>query len=76
LTGDEVAHEKPAPDIYLTICEMLGVLPARAAVLEDSPTGVAAGAAAGCYVIGVPSVAGVVLEQADIVVASLADAPL
>ena len=76
LTGDEVAHEKPAPEIYLTICEMLGVPPARAAVLEDSPTGVAAGAAAGCFVIGVPSVAGVVLEQADIVVASLADAPL
>jgi HAD superfamily hydrolase (TIGR01509 family) len=76
LTGDEVAHQKPAPDIYLAICEALGSEPARTAVLEDSPTGVAAGVAAGCYVIGVPSIAGVVLEQADVVVATLADVPL
>jgi HAD superfamily hydrolase (TIGR01509 family) len=76
LTGDEVAHEKPAPEIYLTICEALASAPQRTAVLEDSPTGVAAARAAGCYVIGVPSVEGVVLEQADVVVASLLEAPL
>jgi HAD superfamily hydrolase (TIGR01509 family) len=76
LTGDEVAHEKPAPDIYLDICEALGCEPRRAAVFEDSPTGVAAAHAAGCYVIGVPSIEGVVLEQADVSVASLLDAPL
>jgi HAD superfamily hydrolase (TIGR01509 family) len=74
LTGDEVAHEKPEPDIYIGVCELLGVAPGRTAVLEDSPTGVAAARAAGCYVIGVPSVQGVVLEQADVVVASLAQA--
>jgi len=74
--GDEVAHEKPAPDIYLAICAALGSEPARTAVLEDSPTGVAAAIAAGCFVIGVPSVEGVVLDAADVVVASLAEAPL
>ncbi|HEX2703203.1 MAG TPA: HAD family phosphatase, partial [Solirubrobacteraceae bacterium] len=62
LSGDEVAHQKPAPDIYLAICEALGSEPARTAVLEDSPTGVAAALAAGCFVIGVPSVEGVVLD--------------
>jgi HAD superfamily hydrolase (TIGR01509 family) len=76
IAGDEVAHRKPAPDIYLAICEALGSAPDRTAVLEDSPTGVAAAVAAGCFVIGIPSIAGVVLEQADAVVTSLFDAPL
>jgi HAD superfamily hydrolase (TIGR01509 family) len=74
--GDEVAHPKPAPDIYLAVCEALGVDPARTAVLEDSQTGVAAGVAAGCYVIGIPSTAGVVLEGASAIAVSLAVAPL
>jgi sugar-phosphatase len=41
-------------------------------VLEDSPTGVAAGRAAGALTIGVPSLPGVVLD-ADVVAGSLAD---
>jgi HAD superfamily hydrolase (TIGR01509 family) len=74
ITGDEVAHQKPAPDIYLAICEALGSAPARTAVLEDSPTGAAAALTAGCYVIGVPSVEGVELDRADVVLASLFEA--
>jgi HAD superfamily hydrolase (TIGR01509 family) len=76
IAGDEVAHRKPAPDIYLAICEALGSAAARTAVLEDSPTGVAAAVAAGCFVIGVPSVEGVVLDDATVTVSSLALAPL
>jgi HAD superfamily hydrolase (TIGR01509 family) len=76
LAGDEVANEKPAPDIYFAICEALGVEPARTAVLEDSPTGVAAAVAAGCFVIGVPSTDGVVLEAATVTVSSLSLVPL
>ena len=45
-------------------------------MLEDSPTGVAAAVAAGCFVIGVPSVEGVVLDDATVTVSSLALAPL
>ena len=41
-------------------------------VLEDSPTGVAAGRAAGLTVIGVPSLEGVELEEAHHVYPSLA----
>ena len=41
-------------------------------VLEDAPTGLAAGRAAGALTIGVPSLEGVTLD-ADVVAASLAD---
>ena len=55
LTADVVTHPKPAPEIYLTACAALGTEPARTLVLEDSPTGIAAGMSAGCYTIAVPS---------------------
>ena len=69
---EEVAEPKPAPDLYLRACELLGVTPMRSVALEDSPPGVAAARAAGLYVLGVPSVIGVELE-ADAVFESLAD---
>jgi HAD superfamily hydrolase (TIGR01509 family) len=69
---DDVGVPKPAPDLYLTACELIGVDPARSVALEDSPPGVAAARAAGMLVIGVPSIEGVELE-ADHVFESLAD---
>ena len=69
---DDVHAPKPAPDLYLEACRLLGAVPARSTALEDSPPGVAAARAAGLYVIGVPSVAGVTLN-ADVVASSLAD---
>lgn len=59
LAGDEVVHGKPDPEPYLTAAARLGVDPARCVVLEDSAAGVRSGLAAGCAVVGVPSVAGV-----------------
>ncbi len=59
VAGDEVEHGKPHPEPYLTAAARLGVDPARCVVLEDSPSGVASGEAAGCAVVAVPSVAGV-----------------
>ena len=73
LGGDEVANPKPAPDIYATACERLGASPAQAVALEDSPTGVAAAIAAGMYVIGVPSLPGVVLRAPHGLVAQRAE---
>jgi HAD superfamily hydrolase (TIGR01509 family) len=70
---DDVASPKPAPDLYLAACSALGVAPAAAIALEDSPPGVAAARAAGLWVIGIPSISGVVLP-ADLVAGSLADA--
>ena len=72
VTAEEVARPKPAPDAYVAAAVALGAAPAECAVLEDSPTGLAAGRAAGALTIGVPSFPGVTLE-ADVVAASLED---
>jgi HAD superfamily hydrolase (TIGR01509 family) len=54
IAGDEVERTKPFPDPYLEAMRRLDVAAERCVVLEDSPTGVAAGEAAGCLVVGVP----------------------
>ena len=51
-TADDVAHPKPAPDLFLLAARTLGALPAHTTVVEDTPTGVAAARAAGMRVIG------------------------
>ncbi len=62
VAGDEVACGKPHPEPYLTAAAALGVDVAACVVLEDSPSGVVSGEAAGCAVVAVPAVAGVDLE--------------
>ena len=52
--GREVAHSKPAPDIFLEAARRLGTKPAHTLVLEDSPAGVRAGAAGGFKTVMVP----------------------
>ncbi len=53
-TSSDVAHPKPAPDVYLLAASALGVDPACCLVLEDSPTGVRAALAAGMTPVQVP----------------------
>jgi HAD superfamily hydrolase (TIGR01509 family) len=53
VNGHQVDRPKPFPDIYLKAAELLGMEPHRCVVFEDSPTGVAAGVAAGMKVVGV-----------------------
>jgi len=55
LTGDDVTHGKPHPEMYLRAAERLSICPTRMLVLEDSGNGAAAGVAAGAMVIAVPS---------------------
>jgi len=52
VTGDEVRHGKPAPDIFLEAARRIGRRPADCVVFEDAPAGVAAARAAGMRVIG------------------------
>jgi HAD superfamily hydrolase (TIGR01509 family) len=52
--GDEVAHGKPAPDIFLEAARQLNAAPGECVVLEDSDNGVRAAHAAGMRVIMVP----------------------
>jgi HAD superfamily hydrolase (TIGR01509 family) len=53
-SGDEVAHGKPAPDVYLLAAERIGVLPINCLVIEDSFNGVLAAKAAGMKCIAIP----------------------
>jgi HAD superfamily hydrolase (TIGR01509 family) len=57
LAGDEVAHGKPSPEPYLTVCEMLDVAPHRCVIVEDAMSGVESGEAAGATVVAVPWIA-------------------
>jgi beta-phosphoglucomutase len=50
--GEQVDNPKPHPAIYLRVAELLNVKPGRCVVFEDSPSGAAAGVAAGMQVIG------------------------
>lgn len=52
ITGDEVPHAKPAPDMYGAAAEMVGFPPSSCLVFEDSWSGMTAARDAGCQVIG------------------------
>ncbi|SDK98932.1 HAD family hydrolase [Nonomuraea jiangxiensis] len=71
VTANDVTRTKPDPEPYLTAARLLGVEPVRCVVLEDSPSGVAAGTAAGCAVVAVPSVLAIDPAPGRLVVASL-----
>ncbi len=73
IAGDEVERTKPFPDPYLEALRRLDVDPSSCVVLEDSPTGVAAGEAAGCLVVAVPFAVPIAEGPGRVVVESLAD---
>jgi HAD superfamily hydrolase (TIGR01509 family) len=74
ITGDDVSHSKPAPEIYLRAAQRLGVPPAECIAIEDAPAGVEAVKRAGMRCIAVTnSVPREQLYQADLIVGSLAD---
>jgi len=53
IAGDMVTRGKPDPEPYRRGAELLGFAPADCIVVEDAPSGVGAGLAAGCRVLGV-----------------------
>ena len=69
---------KPAPDTYLEACTRLGVAPASALAIEDSPHGIAAAKAAGLRCVAVPHELTETLDlsAADLRLESLADCSL
>ena len=73
VSANDIDRPKPAPDIYLEACRLLGVAPAEAVALEDSPIGVASAAAAGMFVIAVPYFAGTEVAGASMQADSLGD---
>lgn len=54
ICGDEVIHGKPNPEIFLTACKKLNVLPEEAIVIEDSEAGILAAHDGNIDVICIP----------------------
>ncbi len=76
LSGSDVEHLKPAPDIYLLAAKRLGAPPAQCVVFEDSEAGVRSAKAAGMTAIAVPNFFTAHQDHAlaDVKLASLVDA--
>ena len=55
--GDDVVNFKPHPEIFLTCCERMGINPEECVVFEDAISGIKAGVAAGCKVVGLSTTA-------------------
>jgi HAD superfamily hydrolase (TIGR01509 family) len=71
VTADDVIYLKPHPEPYLKALDQLGVGPERTVALEDSPNGMMSASAAGCAVVGVPSVVPLEAGHRQVVVDSL-----
>ena len=76
--ADDVQRAKPDPDLYLAVCECLGVAPAQSVAFEDSANGIAAAKAAGlrCVAVPNPMTAGMDLSAADLRLPALSAMPL
>lgn len=54
VSGHEVEHGKPDPDVFLLAAERIGAAPSACYVFEDSFNGIRAGHAAGCFTVMIP----------------------
>ena len=74
VTGLDIEHKKPAPDIFLKAADNLGVNAYECLVIEDAISGVAAGKAAGAKVLALTtSFSAEELSGADWIAALLTD---
>jgi len=55
VSSEEVAHGKPAPDVYLEAARRLGIAPERCAAVEDSHGGIRSAKNAGMRVVAIPN---------------------
>ena len=76
--SDDVQHTKPDPELYHSVLRGLGVRPNEAIALEDSPIGIRAAKQAGVYCVVVPNplTSQLILNQADLLLGSLAEMSL
>jgi HAD superfamily hydrolase (TIGR01509 family) len=79
VTGEEVEHGKPAPDIYVCAAEKLGIPADKCLVVEDALPGVAAAKAARMRVAAIPDTRFInpreYEKEADYVLDSLQELP-
>ena len=74
----DTERAKPRPDLYLEALARLELKAHEAIAFEDSPNGVTAAKAAGLVCVAVPNpmTATLALDDADLILESLADVPL
>jgi len=78
VSAAEVKRGKPAPDVYLYVCEKLGRSPVECLAVEDAPNGVLSASAAGIPVVMVPDRTqpdALLLEKLFACIPSLKDLP-
>ena len=79
VTGEEVEHGKPHPEIYLRVAEKLGIAAAACLVIEDALSGIAAAKAAKMRVAAIPDTRFVdprdYEKEADYLLSSLKEVP-
>lgn len=72
VSGDDVTHGKPAPDIFLLAAERIGLSPERCVVIEDAFVGIEAAHAGGMKCVAVATTNPLdALGAADLAVRSL-----
>ena len=72
-SADDVTRGKPAPDLFLHAAALMGHLPERCVVVEDSPSGVASARSAGMAVIGYSALTPAeLLHEADVLIDEMA----
>ena len=54
VTGEQVEHGKPHPDIYLKAAAGVNTAPGQCLVVEDALAGLQAGRSAGCRTVAIP----------------------
>lgn len=76
LTGNDIEHKKPAPDIFLAAAEQIGLDAAQCLVVEDAVSGVTAAKAAGAKCLAITSSFSIEqLKDADFFAADLSAVP-
>ncbi|HEB13690.1 MAG TPA: HAD family phosphatase [candidate division CPR3 bacterium] len=76
VTGGDIRHGKPNPEIFLLAAERLQIQPEEVIVIEDATAGVEAAKTAGMFCIGKDNHVGQDLTKADLIVESLTELDL
>jgi len=77
VTGEQVKHKKPAPDIFIHAAEQVGISPNECVVVEDAVNGIQAAKAAGMRCLAVAQTFPAErLQEADVVREKIADVQL
>lgn len=63
LSSNDIKNPKPDPEIFLTVMNLLGIIPNETLILEDSPAGKYAAITAGANLLPVDKMSDVTLEN-------------